>query len=363
MLSRPRRTVSLEETLGNGNCAFNAFALGWCDAAVLDYLELYHAKLEAFRIHAAAALHLTAEEQNTWQHFKAALLAQRARDKEALQRQLAPVFRHLAIGLIEANPDTLAEIKEHFLGAFDGFVSGRLGDDIFIRHPFIRTLFENTRREVAPGGVNQYLSDWWDNTGCTQFLAEMKKDRVWAGDIELGALAKYFHVNLDVVAPRFANPANPTGKVSLVGDSPGAPTVTLTNPYAAHWSNMRETEVAPVVRESRIAKPAAFFQPASRWNEICDLVKAEVPADKGPATTLSLESYIQKNGFDTQDQPLKKEEVQIKPMLPAQKADLIEYSINGTTVKVDIPTQILLDQELAKKLQEEEKAPTKKRSR
>ncbi len=92
-----------EKTLGQGNCAYHAFALGLCHSSVLNLIEkrLLERQISPDKrfkrfIHLAAnALGVAVE----WKAVKERLLYLRIYDKELLQTQLAPVLRNLSIDI------------------------------------------------------------------------------------------------------------------------------------------------------------------------------------------------------------------------------------------------------------------------
>jgi hypothetical protein len=75
--------------------------------------------------------------------------------------------------------------------------------DIFIRHPFVRDAFSFLWNKYADqkGGLElakTHLLAKWKEKGMKMFLDSMNGDSVYAGDLELAPLAKYFGINLDV---------------------------------------------------------------------------------------------------------------------------------------------------------------------
>src|SRR5689334_5053960 len=89
-------------TIGDGNCAFNAFVLALCEPSMLDQIEKKHQdngwdidnELKEFIAQASAALGLLPEGDNfNWAELKAELLRLGQLDLRELQLKLAPVLR------------------------------------------------------------------------------------------------------------------------------------------------------------------------------------------------------------------------------------------------------------------------------
>lgn len=253
MQSERKVKLYQEDTVGDGNCAFNAFILGFCQEAVLDALESQinpDAELKDFIDRSATAL----ETESRWQAVRDKMLALRQTNKRELQKKLAPVMRYLAIDQANKNPRHIEKTYEPLVSAFQNHVHRELGvpmhgvsDDIFGRHDFINHQFAELTKQLKEGleaevkgfaAEYKRLSDmkkrtdaeaarldelkailasaienfdtqllfWWDDKGHQLFLREMSRDAVWAGDLELSELAAYFHVNLSVTRGDFEHP-------------------------------------------------------------------------------------------------------------------------------------------------------------
>ena len=88
-----KKTLDGGHSLGDGNCAFNAFALAFCRPDILDKVESQQEPGIAFKNFiekVAEAFNI----ENNWQSVKQRLLEL---DKTTLQRKLAPILRKLAI--------------------------------------------------------------------------------------------------------------------------------------------------------------------------------------------------------------------------------------------------------------------------
>jgi hypothetical protein len=222
--------LSVDESIGNGNCAFNSIVLGLSLRAIMEYIEEELRAGADFHEFIKLASKAFQVRQN-WSEIKARIFELRNSDKNQLQLLLSPVMRHLAISLAEKDRLHFDRTKEPLTSAFRDYAHKRLGlpvpgvaDDIYSRHPFIvnqfDTLFTALRHEikdqhikVSPDNkqridamiaiLQEQLVQWWGVSGYEKFLHAMKFDGQWAGDLELSQLATYFKINLDVVRRNF----------------------------------------------------------------------------------------------------------------------------------------------------------------
>ncbi|MFI4955239.1 MAG: hypothetical protein ACHP9Y_04935 [Gammaproteobacteria bacterium] len=258
----PHKYFRKIKTSPDGNCAFNAFALGLRDLLRVG-MELNEVVTNKF-LHEFNRKN-TAYAQADWLDLKQYLLSLQTPE---LQQQLAPVLRELACDLVfvdeqETDGKSESTLKQSFISAFFhafeaeiGLKVDKLPDDIFCQHFIINDFFQkkivdlkaqyknwiNSKRDQNSnpfslrccfqfcGAKNsqiraEYLKEKANDSQCdhetellipikeqilleintawyetyrTIFFAEMKKDKKWAGDMELGALAKFFGVNLGV---------------------------------------------------------------------------------------------------------------------------------------------------------------------
>ena len=203
-----------ELTIGEGDCAFNAFTLALCDPSVLSQIERsvkssgtdINLRFETFILHTSQALDVDA----TWDAVKAELLRLRDKDKEKLQRRIAPIMRMLSIDIARNSPDAVflkSETVDKLVSVFNDYVRKKIGkqvtthDDIFSRHSFITDKFYDVYWDRSKDKMarRKAIENWWWNKGYDQFLNEMAQQYVWAGDLELARLAKYFNVVLNCV--------------------------------------------------------------------------------------------------------------------------------------------------------------------
>lgn len=206
-----------ESTLKNGNCAFNAFALALTDEWVLHRIELSlkydgldpNQRFAGFIRRATDVL----KTEKDWYAVKSKMLSMRTNDVIALQKTMAPVFRAMAVKLAQDDADKIfhyLQTKEPLMSAFDEYcrlnmkLAVRNEDDIFIRHGFIKYKFQQIYREQTDEvGQQKLLDNWWWSEGYNTFINEMGRDGVYAGDLELARLARYFNVVLKAVGDQF----------------------------------------------------------------------------------------------------------------------------------------------------------------
>lgn len=203
-----------EFTLGQGNCAFNAFTLALCDSAVFSQIERslsaanenIDARFHQFIFAAAVSL----DVDPNWAAVKKELLRLREHDKSTLQYKISPVLRQLTADIAAYSPDAVfikSGTVSQFVGTYHDYERKKMGkqvtaqDDMFSRHTFITDKFYEVYygKEKDKLQRKKIIENWWWNEGYDKFLQEMRKDSVWAGDLELGRLAKYFNVVLEVI--------------------------------------------------------------------------------------------------------------------------------------------------------------------
>ena len=143
-----------ETTIGQGNCAFNAFALALCDPAVFSQIErsLQSANENAdgrfsqFIYSASETLRVDA----SWAAVKKELLRLHEADKHQLQNKIAPILRQLSIDIAVYSPDAVflkSQTVVQLVSAYSDYQRNKLGkqvtspDDIFSRHSYITDKF------------------------------------------------------------------------------------------------------------------------------------------------------------------------------------------------------------------------------
>lgn len=176
-LARLNRKV--EPTTGKGNCAFNAFALGLCDAEVLDHIEDYFiSSREEIKIALAEFIKdmaNTLEIPAKWPALKNALLNERKASTRELQAKVAPILRDLSITILSRYEDALYQLhvyndilRDEFSDFVDshGDVSGENSEKLFARYPFIFEKFTEVIRDPKLSKdprieQEEYLINWW----------------------------------------------------------------------------------------------------------------------------------------------------------------------------------------------------------
>lgn len=193
-----------EETLGEGNCAFNAFALALCAPQILYQIErnilsqhlLPDVVFDRFIHFVSAKLNI----KRTWHAVKAELSMMRNENKHLLQRILAPFLRQLSIDLAEEEYEVYyQQAFPVFMGTFHGYTKEYKRDDIYCKHDFIMNEFDSVNNlAISDSEKNRIIEAWWLTEGHRLFLHAMRQDGEWAGDLELARLAKYFDAVLEV---------------------------------------------------------------------------------------------------------------------------------------------------------------------
>lgn len=262
-MTETRKLITVK-AMGDGNCAYNAFILGFCTPDVLASIDA--GAVVEFTILAAPALGL--KEEAKWDAVKAEILRLARVDATTLQKKLAMAMRQLSIDLINADENYYTRSREHIMSAMIN------GDDVYSRHAFIKKKYNELKDEVA------FLA-WWEQSGYQLFLTAMRNDGQWAGGQELSALANYFDVNFDVCRKDI--------KVSMNDPRPKRPTVILRNDHATHWDAVREAapvfsiEKAITVIEKRLAdwnNSAENKKSAALWQEVKSGKKVVSAADQ-----------------------------------------------------------------------------------
>src|SRR5690606_6563849 len=147
------KRLQVEATLGDGNCAFNAFALGLVNPAIFADIEKRLAQQQidpdrqfaAFIQAVATKLSLSLPaEGNHWQFITQQLVRLRQNDKMRLQRLLADILRQGAYHLSANHPGHAARMLLLLNSAFTAYVYQCQGrpvkgaqDDIFRHHESI----------------------------------------------------------------------------------------------------------------------------------------------------------------------------------------------------------------------------------
>jgi hypothetical protein len=176
-------------TNGDGNCAFNAFAIGLWQAVRSQHITtLPQSFLAALQQQVKQIPRgggaLTFEDVAHW--------LQQC-DSQSVQSALHGVLRFVAIQSIRAR----GELDADYCAALDvAFHSPQL-DDVFRHHMHVMSKFQQLRAaETAAETVGPELRTWWATTGRAAYLNNMAApaanaaDRArWGSEVELHALA------------------------------------------------------------------------------------------------------------------------------------------------------------------------------
>jgi len=165
----------LEKTEGDGNCAFNAFVLGFCEKSVLDAMV---PPTPDFVQKVNVAFNQPPEQ--VWEQLKAFLIELRVSDKLRLQKELAKVMRATAIDCLETKVQADAIQKEaekeqfsELLSAdFDAFKTKGERLPVFESHTFINDKFTEISLMADQHAAKQALEEWWNTVGYHRFYAE-----------------------------------------------------------------------------------------------------------------------------------------------------------------------------------------------
>jgi hypothetical protein len=195
------------EAKGDGNCAFNAFALYLADATQNgDYDGDSVDSARVKRQENVIALFREAEligEKDQWNDLKQYIKKQAKKEQlDALQVSLAKVLRSQSVKLISKTGDANFQIYINhttpaLLAAYEDYkIHGTSrdvkNDDIFRRHDFIANKFFTFKEKSAS---ETEIKEWWANEGATKFLEAMGKQGEEAGDAELVPLAVHYRLN------------------------------------------------------------------------------------------------------------------------------------------------------------------------
>lgn len=383
----------IEEAIGDGNCAFNAFILGLTQQSILDRIEKAfiqrNKKLDDELADFIAEVSKQFNTARNWQAAKAKLLALRygsKQDKTDLQTKLAPFMRQMAVTLHHANPQQFCELTLSPLeSAFGDYVFQQYGldqasvaDDVFTKHEFIRSQFKEWYDGVARdlsqekivdenklnAAIEKYkekLIAWWmgGEQNYQFFLANMNQHAEWAGDLELAALAKYFHVNVSV--------HRQSRVYRVVEQSDTLPTIELSNQSAAHWDNVavfvqQQPQVSAPVNVSASDKTAA-----NSTSDILSGLNTPVltAADKLDMEKLAkgeLSAQFDQAKFAALIKNAKREDRKNRRSQSSStgnaQSDVVAYDLQKGAVTTNVlfvgkQTQIDLDGQLARQLQEQ----------
>lgn len=231
-------------SLENGDCAFNAYSLGFSDLVMANSLDDY-AKNNRYN-EIITKLNKTIPDIKDWETFKKFLISKK-NDPRFIQQTLAPIFRSIALDLKEKEQQSNGindGEKEILQAEFRDYVFGQLqlpikedflGGDIYQRIPAFLEKFNDGFKEIEtklknnkdidlsdlsaavdntnknlPLNNKQYLcldnfqkaikdqqpglTNWFENKGYKEFIEYQRNATKWAGDIELAPLSEYLGI-------------------------------------------------------------------------------------------------------------------------------------------------------------------------
>ena len=230
-------------TLGDGNCAFNAFALGLADGVLSDQISCPKSFFEKIR-------DLLQPNESTLENFKAWLRTQNFVER---QQKLQGILRNIAVEQLEQNYQEI--YRETYLNQLCNAYDNPDLDDTYKHHDHItikmgelradhdkeRTEIENNcneelslkeesidepirkikqdilKTETIKLKLNSELNrlqkkyheelrNWFESSGKKEFFENIKKSaegpidqKRWGGEPELTVLARYFNINISWV--------------------------------------------------------------------------------------------------------------------------------------------------------------------
>lgn len=185
-------TKNIKSTLGDGNCAFNAFALGLCDLIEQDKVLLstvYETLAQALKLHTQ-----TKQGILTW--------LSTIQNHTERQKMLGPILRKLAMEFIESKYSYYKSTFEAGLtAAFYEYKNGRY-DETYSKHNFIKIRFDSLKQPSIQNPEKE-LIEWWCTTGKEEYFEVMKRPAIsgndndrWGSEAEISALASQFKITV-----------------------------------------------------------------------------------------------------------------------------------------------------------------------
>lgn len=180
-------------TLGDGNCAFNAIAIGICHLIRQDLKDKSNEKIQILQEK------LSSYVANLEKWLKPVI------DWNDLQKTLAPILRQLAIDEIRKQDDVIGPLYKARL--WHTYTNQSLKDDTFIVHPHIKEKFKK------PNLTENGLNTWWDKKGRDQYFHHLSLSQTvqgvpnkarWGSDIEIEFLALLFDINIKYITGNYS---------------------------------------------------------------------------------------------------------------------------------------------------------------
>lgn len=200
--SQSTNYINEVSTIGDGNCAFNAIALGICD--LLNDAQNNQIAVRLFNILFESKL-LTPEIKNVDDFIEK--IKGWADDEKQLN--LASSLRRVAIQYIrDKREDYIGLYFERLSHSFDEYYINNTTahDDLFLAHSYIKDKFDSLKKIKSDlESLKNELSYWWRESegGFDHYLAIMEvpakdaSDRArWSGD-EINPIAKLLELNIN----------------------------------------------------------------------------------------------------------------------------------------------------------------------
>lgn len=184
-------------TLGDGNCAFNACALGLCELVENKLLPEQAIATQELLQKLQEKLNLPSSTMKAFSRW-----LKQHDDNQERQRTIAPILRDFTVSFITHHYnefDFSSRYKEALRHAYNLYLFDRVNndDDTFIVHPYIAEKFKETDL------TDKDLADWWNTKGYTQYFTTMCQPaehaldkKRWGSEIELNALAFSLSINI-----------------------------------------------------------------------------------------------------------------------------------------------------------------------
>ena len=192
-------------TLGDGNCAFNAFALGIQE--VISKGKLDPDKIPQLFFDKATKLY--ADEWQTKDNIIAWLKGEFKNEASLirLQKRLAPILRQVSVEYLKVHFAT-SNLDETFKQAIRDYLqhgdTGENPDNVFRLLPFVKEKFKEIDCKKSEDITIDQFTKWWDQQGRDKYfnyMSESAKDASdisrWGSQIELDVLAQLFNITID----------------------------------------------------------------------------------------------------------------------------------------------------------------------
>jgi hypothetical protein len=196
------KILKLIDPTSDGNCGFNAFALGLYDLILSRPEVIPDNCYEKLRLLLRNAEVNDKETFIKWVH---------GQNEKQIQKKLQIILRNIAVDYIEVHYESgFKEVyEEQLLGAYRMFVEAynnkaSVEEDTFVSHPYIKKKFQELFSNTEQINVRIMLLSWWRDEGRAMYFATMRGSaetpmdkKRWGGEPELNALAVYFNIKIE----------------------------------------------------------------------------------------------------------------------------------------------------------------------